>query len=116
MGDVGGLIDLLRIILFYIISPFSAARLKGILTNRLFHFTSKTQTYADQIEEAGSFKENNKLTTKNGDTILDVPKCLDWECLFYYCGMCCCMEGYRQYSKVTDLAKCNFDDDMDIVR
>jgi len=43
MGDVGGLIDLLRIILFWLLAPFSSQRLRGIITNRLFHSTNNTK-------------------------------------------------------------------------
>jgi len=78
LGDIGGLADLLYMLLGLFIIPFSTKRLNGLITNRLFYISAETEKHAKRIynREPNSKKFRNRA---NGDLEVNVPKYLDWE-------------------------------------
>ncbi len=49
-GDLGGLIEVCRLISTSIVAPFAALRLKALFTNRLFHLSDSSQQFAALIK------------------------------------------------------------------
>jgi len=114
LGEVGGLIDLLRLLFGIMLSQFSDRRILAILTNRLYHISSESkQIIADLHAKLGS---SNKLRVRpSGDVELSVPMFLDLEHLFYYI-FCCCNGVHKAYVKALDLGEENLLKEMDVVR
>ena len=100
LGDLGGLIEILRMLLRLFAVPFSTLRMQALLTNRLYHVSQDTRDIVEKIKEATIGEETNKLREReNGDIEFDVPKWLDWELLW---NRCCCFirkKGFQIYKE-----------------
>jgi hypothetical protein len=49
LGDIGGLLDLLILLMGFILTPFAEKRMEALLTNRLFHLTGNKTDLAIRI-------------------------------------------------------------------
>jgi hypothetical protein len=110
LGDLGGLVDALRLIFGVLAVPFSTFRMDAIITNRLYHISAGSSELADNIEKFSKHGHSNKTRTRtNGDIEIDVPFCLDWE-LFYHTLTCCfCTSNrrneFKEYKKAMALGR-----------
>jgi len=130
LGDIGGLIDILKLFLAYIAYVFNQNRLNTLLTNRLFHL-SKAE---NESEEALNILTDNKKdhVKETGQYNLEVPYFLDLELLFHnlFCCKvwlkCCngescnsCCRDRRSFAKHKQLADYGADKiakDLDLLR
>ena len=86
LGDLGGLVEILRLLLGVFAIPFSSMRMQALITNRIYHVSQDNIDVVEKIKEASNGETTNKLRERaNGDIEFDVPKWLDWELLWNKC-------------------------------
>jgi len=74
LGDLGGLVEILKLIIGVFVLPFSEMRMSALMTNRLYHISQDNIEVVNEIKEANGNKPSNKLRERpNGDIELDVP-------------------------------------------
>ena len=84
IGDVGGLIEFLVIVLGVLAYKFSEARLNGLITNRIYHITPNSEIVKSVLQKPNS---KTLITRPNGEIEVGVPVWLDWRLLRQ---MICC--------------------------
>ena len=58
IGDLGGLVEILKLFFGWFASRCSSLRMEGIITNRLFHISEDTKSLVDDIKKATTGKSN----------------------------------------------------------
>ena len=61
LGDLGGLVEILKLLLGVFAAPFSSMRMQALLTNRLYHVSQDNIEIVDKIKEANGGEGSNKL-------------------------------------------------------
>jgi hypothetical protein len=59
LADIGGLLEILSILLRMMALPFSRIRLKALLTSKVFIFSNSLGLKTDEIDAARSFKRRS---------------------------------------------------------
>jgi len=85
-GDLGGVVELCKMLVGFFAVRFSQMRLYALITNRLYHLSYDSRSLIDDL---GKDSNSHYLRRRpNGDTEINVPTWLDWGlCRNKYC--CC---------------------------
>jgi hypothetical protein len=113
LGEVGGLVDILRLIFSFLVASFADQRIIAILTNRLYHISARSKEITDKMPHA---EFTNKLRTRpSGDVEIAVPFFLDLE-TFLYKLTCKHSKSHRAYDEALSLGKQNLFNELDVIR
>ena len=124
IGDIGGILEMLTVIWGCFVYPFTDMRIMALVTNRLYHVSSKTSELAKDLTQLNADKKcKNKHSMRNtGEINLHVPGYLSWEFLRYkfYKFLCCgcCDHKNRKFHLYLECTKMGFDNfvkDIDLV-
>ena len=112
-GNAGGLLEIIKIIFSTLASPFALAKLKAIITSRIFYIPHQTR---QKILNDFSNKQWSKtwLTrNKYGETFTKLPKSLFLEQIK---AKCSCRRDYTEYEKLIELGHSSFTEELDITK
>jgi hypothetical protein len=94
LGDVGGLIDMLKICFALFVMSFNSNRVKAILTNRLYHLQLSKRGNESNRALNNMGKNSDKVEKRNSDEIeFGVPLFLDWQYLIF------CLSCFKKWPK-----------------
>ena len=82
LGDIGGLVDLLRYFFIFLVYVFNHNRVNAILTNRLYHLNKNKNLREshEAIKKMGKYSDKIKPSSRgrHEEIELAVPFYLDW--------------------------------------
>ena len=111
-GDIGGLIEFLKLIGFALMGSLPEEKLKAILTNRLFYGTHTSFKVLAQ-------HDTKKVIKRPGNKFkIGVPSYIDWEFLLdaWCCCWCCCKnEKMAEYKHNVEKGYSIFEKNFDII-
>ena len=120
-GDVGGFIEMLKLIFGLFVGQFSKLRMKALLNNRLFYSSYATRSLESDFEDSRNMTANKLREKQSGEKEIDVPMFLDWEMLReILCCVCRLWSGkqsvFSKYEEALELANLELNAEMDLFR
>lgn len=76
-SDMGGALEILKVLFSILAIKFSHVRMQALLTNRLFY------SPVDEETENVRWTDLPEEKTHSGELVFTIPPCLDWEFLRY---------------------------------